>query len=238
MTKALTAAAVARLKPGPKRRSIRDAGMRSLFLIIEPSGRRSWMMRFRAPSGRIGKMTLGPVDLSGHEPKGEPQIAQPLTLAAARQLAAAVHRERLLGRDPVADHKARKHRLLAEIEERNASGFALAARQFIEEHARPKTRRWQETAKMLGLRPEDLSPIPGGLALRWGDKPVAEIDVHDIGGAISEARRIGIPGRPVRNPGISEARERALLAALSSLFGWLMRQRRITANPCAGIRLS
>lgn len=112
------------IKPGTKRRSIRDAGARSLFLIIEPSGRRSWMMRFRTPSGRIGKMVLGPVDLSGREPKDEPQIGAPLTLAAARQLAAAVHRERSQGRDPIADHKARKHRLQAAIEERDARGFA------------------------------------------------------------------------------------------------------------------
>lgn len=39
----------------------------------------------------------------------------------------------------------------------------------------------------------------------------------------------------MRNPGLSEARGRALLAILSSLFGWLQRQRRVTANPCAGI---
>ncbi|MFY9991813.1 MAG: integrase arm-type DNA-binding domain-containing protein, partial [Rhodoplanes sp.] len=97
MTKPLTAAAVAKFRPGRKRRRIRDLGARSLFLIIEPSGHKSWLMRFRTPSGRIGKMTLGPVDMSGKEVKGDPQIGQPLTLAAARLLAAEVHRERALG---------------------------------------------------------------------------------------------------------------------------------------------
>ena len=82
MTKPLTAAAVTKFKPGRKRRRIRDLGARSLFLIIEPSGHRSWQMRFRTPSGRIGKMTLGPLDLSGQEVKGDPTIGQPLTLAA------------------------------------------------------------------------------------------------------------------------------------------------------------
>ena len=47
---------------------------------------------------------------------------------------------------------------------------------------------------------------------------------------------LACPGREVRNPGLSEARGRALLAILSSLFGWLQRQRRVATNPCAGIR--
>ena len=235
MTKPLTAAAVAKFRPGRKRRRIRDLGARSLFLIIEPSGHKSWQMRFRTPSGRIGKMTLGTVDLSGQEVKGDPKIGQPLTLAAARLLAAEVHRERALGHDPVADHKARKHRQRTEIAEGNASSFAAVARQFIEEHARPHTRRWQETARMLGYQPEDLSLIPDSLAVRWGDRPVGKIDSHDVWSVVDEARRLGVPGREVRNPGLSEARGRALLAILSSLFGWLQRQRRVTANPCAGI---
>ena len=88
---------------------------------------------------------------------------------------------------------------------------------------------------MLGYWPEDLSPIPGGLAVRWGNRPVGEIDGHDVWSIIDEARRLGVPGRPVRNPGLSEARGRALLAILSSLFGWLQRQRRVATNPCAGI---
>ena len=61
MTKPLTAAAVAKYRPGPKRRRIRDAGARSLFLVIEPSGHKSWQMRFRRPDGKPGKLTLGPV---------------------------------------------------------------------------------------------------------------------------------------------------------------------------------
>ena len=39
----------------------------------------------------------------------------------------------------------------------------------------------------------------------------------------------------MRNPGFSEARGRALLAILRSLFGWLQRQRRVATNPCAEI---
>jgi integrase len=232
----LTDAAVRKLRPDPKRvRVIRDLGARSLYFVIAPSGHKSWMMRFRRPGGKPGKIVLGPLDLSGRELEGVPQIGQPLSLAAARALAAAVHRDRALGRDPVADHKARRHRQKAELEERGANTFANAARQFIEEHAVPKTRRWPETARLLGLQPEDLSPILGGLAIRWGDRPVRDIDSHDIWSAIDEARRIGVPGRAVRNPALSDARGRALFAALSSMFGWLQRHRRVEGNPCANI---
>src|SRR4249919_2431922 len=87
MSKYLTAAAAAKLRPSPKRRRIPDGGARSLFLIIEPSGHKSWQMRFRTPAGRIGKLTLGTFDPSGRELAGEPQIGQPLTVAAAHALA-------------------------------------------------------------------------------------------------------------------------------------------------------
>src|SRR5262245_7952615 len=106
--KMLTDAAVKKLKPIPgRRRIVRDAGARSLYLVVQPSGHKSWVMRFRRPSGTPGKISLGPVDLSGREIAGEPAIGMPLTLTGARQLAAQVHRERVLGRDPVADHKVR-----------------------------------------------------------------------------------------------------------------------------------
>src|SRR5438874_11199569 len=97
----LTDAAIAKLKRGATRRRIRDLGSQSLFLIIEPSGRKGWQMRMRRPGGKIGKITLGPVH-SGDEISGEPVIGMPLTLRAARQLAAEVHRQRSLQRDVIA----------------------------------------------------------------------------------------------------------------------------------------
>jgi integrase len=240
---ALTDAAIERYKPKAKRRRIRDAKATSLFLIIEPSGHKSWQMRFRRPDGKPAKITLGPYGKV--ELKGDPQIGQPLSLKAAHQLAAEVHRHRALGADVVGDHKARKHRQRAEIKERAATGFAACARQFVVEHktksgAHP--RRWRETARLLGLiypPGSDLKSEPetakGGLAERWADKPVAEIDGHDVWSVIDEARRMGIPGRQRRNKGLSEARARALFATLSNLFGWLQRHRRIAGNPVAGV---
>jgi hypothetical protein len=237
LAKVLTAAACAKYQPGPKRRAIRDGGARSLYLVITPAGAKSWMMRFRRPDGRPGKLVLGPLDTSNHELKDAPQIGQPLTLVAARVLATKVLRERALGRDPIADHKARKHRQRSEREQATNNSFAAVARRFIEEHARPKTRRWYETSKLLGLRPDDLDPVPGGLAQRWSGRPVASIDGHDIWLVIDEARRVGVPGTVARTPGLSDIRPRTLWAALSSMFSWAQHHRLVEVNHCGGVHV-
>jgi integrase len=235
MTKPLTAAAVAKYRPGPKRRRLRDHGARSLFLVIEPSGHKSWQMRFRRPDGKPGKLTLGPVH-DGDEIAGDPVKGMPLTLAGARQVAADIHRQRALGGDPVAEHKARKHRERAEQEERHAGAFAACVRSYIDEHAKPKTRNWREVAKLLGLHyPLDggePTETKGGLLQQWAAKPIRDIDGHDIWNVIDEARRIGVPGLEARNPDKSEARARGLFVALSSFFTWAQRHRLIEVNPC------
>ena len=237
MVKTLTDAASRKFAPGKERRRIRDGGARSLFLVIEPSGHKAWQMRFRTPTGRIGKITLGPFDQSGRELKDDPQIGQPLSLRAARQLAASVHRERALGHDPVAEHKARRHRRRSEVEDRAANTFGSCVRAYVDEHARPQTRNWEGTALLLGLRYIDGKPTEtrNGLVARWQAKPVREIDSHLVWGVIDEARRLGIPGIRARNHKKSEARARALFVALSSFFGWLKRERRVEGNPCSNL---
>ena len=242
MARRLTAAAVARLRPGKQRREVRDASAEGLYLIIQPSGVRSWALRFRRPDGRPTKLTLGGLNLSGKPTNGEPQLGAPLTLSEARWMAAEVHRRRAAGRDVVADYAAEKQRQRVAIRERSANTFGAAARDFVAEHARRKTRRWRDTAKLLGLSyPADDGSEPikakGGLAARWADKPVADIDGHDIHAVIDEARRHGVPGMNRRTEGISDARGRLLARALSKMFSWLVAHRRIGSNPCDGVHV-
>ena len=104
MSKRLTAAAVERLRPGTARLEIADAGSEGLRLVIQPSGAKSWAMRFRRPDGKNAKLTLGSVDLSGREGREAPRIGQPLTLREARLVASDVHRRRASGIDVVAEH--------------------------------------------------------------------------------------------------------------------------------------
>jgi integrase len=235
MPKPLTAAAVRRFAPAATRRRIPDPGMQSLFLIVEPSGRKSWQMRFRTTASRIGKMTLGPVALDDSELPDEPVIGQPLSLAAARQLATRIHRERKLGHDPIAEHKATKERQRVAVVEAADNAFGAAAKKFIEQYARRKIRRWKEQARLLGWQPtgdDGLAIIPGGLAQRWGDKPVGKIDGHDVHALIVEVRERGAPGLERRSEEPTESRARAMLSVLSRLYRWLLQHRRVEANPC------
>jgi integrase len=249
----LTDAAVRRLKPGTKLRWIRDAGARSLYLLIAPrrdgdkrNNAKSWLMRFRDLDGRPRKIVLGPYDLSGYELKDTPQIGQPLGVAAARALAADVHRRRMAGEDVAAEHRARKIRRRTEAAEKVTLAFGTCAVEFVRDyrtkwHSRP--RRWFEYAHILGLHwPRDCDPtkvepevIRGGLAERWADKPVTEIDEADIITTVEAARKHGIPGLERHNDSISENRGRNVYAVLSIFFRWLQARRRVLRNVCRDI---
>jgi integrase len=233
--KTLTAAAVRNLLPGKKRLEIPDAGCPGLRLIVQSTGHKSWALRFRRPDGRPSKLTLGPVDLLGTETPDEPVVGGPLTLAAARKLAADFQRQRAFGRDVIADHNTAKRRRRSEYADRTANAFGAAAKAFIEGHAK-KTRSWATSARLLGLKPASLEPMKGGLAERWGAKPVAEITAHDLHELIDEIRAVGVPGLARRRQGPSDSVARVSLARLSKFFSWLMMERRLVEkNPCAGV---
>jgi integrase len=234
----LTDAAVRKFKASKARREIRDGQCAGLYLVIEPTGHKSWALRFRRPNGKSAKLHLGTVDFSGFEAKDAPVRGTPLTLAGARALAAEVHRQRRRDRerDVVADYAAEKRRRHATREASAKSTFAAAARDFVEEYARKKQRRWPETARLLGLDPKkELAIIRGSLVDRWVDNPIAKIDGHDIFGVVEETRRSGAPGLERRNDGPTESRARAMLSCLSTMFGWLVQKRRVEKNPCAGL---
>ena len=233
----LTAASVKKYAPSAKRREIPDARASGLYLLIQakPSGAKSWALRFRRPDGRPAKLTLGPVDLSARETRDDPVIGAPLTLGQARELAAQIHRKRQRGIDVVDEHRAEEARKSTAAADLAANTFGKCVREFFIDYRtkrHTRQRRWRDDAILLGLRyPMGADPavtepelIKGTLADTWQDKPVAAIDGHDIHSVVDDARRH-----------VGASRGRKLYAALSVLFGWLMRQRRITSNPCAGV---
>jgi integrase len=194
-------------------------------------------MRFRRPSGQPAKLTLGSVHVGAtKEPDITPTIGGHLTLAGAHRLVAELRHKIAQGRDPAAIHQAEKRRIRTAAVDAAANTFAACAKAFIEQHARVKVRRWKELARLLGLKPEDLTLIPKGLADRWAQRPVFEIDGYDIHAVVDEARRLGVPGAQRRiADGSVESRARKLYAVLSKMFAWLIRDRRVTANPCASV---
>ena len=162
-------------------------------------------------------------------------IGAPLTLASARRLATELHRQRAMGKDVV----AARHREKLERKVRGAKTFAQAAIDFVEQHSMRKTRRWQDRARLLGVRPAvrggSLELIPKGLADRWRDRPITEIDGDHVHAIIDEVRERGVPGLEKRVDGPSESRALAMFATLSKLLSWLVERRRISQNPCIAV---
>lgn len=94
MAKGLTAKQVENIRPRATRVELPDAGCRGLYLVVQPSGARSWAVRYRY-GGKPRKLTL------------EPEAgAPPLTLAAARRLAADALLRLEKGTDPA---EAKRH---------------------------------------------------------------------------------------------------------------------------------
>ena len=135
MSKALTAAAVQKVKPDPKnRREIPDGLLPGLYLVVQPSGARSWAVRYRY-GGKPRKLTVG----------SYPALELGEAREAARQALQRVQK----GGDPAADKKAGRHR----SEDDTSDNFAAVARLFLERYAKPKNRSWRETARLIGLVP-------------------------------------------------------------------------------------
>jgi integrase len=245
MATKLTTAAVLKYAPKGERREIGDTTT-GLVLVIQPSGAKSWAMRFRRPSGVAAKLTLGPLDASDRETLDDPVLGAPLTLGQARELANRINRERARGIDVVEHYKAEASRKRAAAADEAANTFGGAAKEFFIHHTTKwgtRPRRWRDDARLLGLRwapgsdPAEVEPeiIRGGLADTWSSKPVAQIDAHDIIAAIDDAAKNGVPGLEKANPSASPARGRKMFAALSGLFRWLQQRRRIAVNPAKGV---
>ena len=90
MAKALTDFAIKNTKAEAGRREI-AAGARGLYLVVQPSGVKSFAVRYRI-RGRPQKLTLGrwqsPSDIAAMKGSPDPKIGEPLSLASARKLAA------------------------------------------------------------------------------------------------------------------------------------------------------
>ena len=86
MAKALTAIAVANLKPRLKRWEKSDPGCRGLRVRVFPSGHKTFIVRYRF-RGLQCNLTLGPclTERGVAESGTTPELDTPLSLAAARE---------------------------------------------------------------------------------------------------------------------------------------------------------
>src|SRR5258708_6191651 len=115
------------MRPGPQRREIPDGGCTGLYLIVQPSGKQSWALRYRL-NDKPKKLTLDDVT----------------SLAAARKAAADALHELAQGVDPAAKKFAAEAAAEKAAADRAGDTIDNLAKQFIQRHAnkkRPSTRQ-------------------------------------------------------------------------------------------------
>lgn len=103
MAKAFTTKSIEAMKPGKDRREVPDPSLSGLYLVIQPSGAKSWALRYRF-DGKPRKVTLGKLRPEGMD-EGTDGF---LGLAEARAAAGAALETLHNGRDPGAVKKAEK----------------------------------------------------------------------------------------------------------------------------------
>jgi integrase len=155
MAKPLTAIAVAKARGGSGRREIPDGGCRGLYLVVQPSGVKSWAARYRY-RGRPTKLTLGTVLIAARaESDQAPEVGAPLSLASARELCARVLREAQVGGDPAeAKRRQRQEQHAAETDTLQA-----ISEEFLRREG-PRLRTLNQRRTDLGLLYPDLGRLP------------------------------------------------------------------------------
>ncbi|HMB14568.1 MAG TPA: integrase arm-type DNA-binding domain-containing protein [Roseovarius sp.] len=105
MARAFTTKAVEAVKPDTNRREIPDPSLAGLYLVVQPSGGKSWALRYRY-AGKPKKLTLGKWPIMG--------------VAAARAAATEAIEAVEHGSDPgAAKKKAKAERIEAQLSERD-----------------------------------------------------------------------------------------------------------------------
>jgi integrase len=155
----LTDLAIKNLKPGPVRREIPDHGCAGLYLIIQPSGYKSFAARFRF-RGKPRKLSLGI-----------------MPLAAARRAATAALHEAKEGRDPTLAKQQEK----AEQRTVAATTFRSVAEKYM--GLKAGMRRSGDEVTFSGdirTAPRRLRDLERAVFPTLGHRPVAEIKRSEI----------------------------------------------------------
>jgi integrase len=206
----LTEAAVAKKKPNAKKRiEIHDA--LGLYLIVQPSGAKSWAYRYRY-GGRSRKLTLG---------------SYPSTdLANARKRLAAERIRVQGGADPVTEYR---------VASTAVDDYATVVVEYVQRYAKPKNKGWRETARLIGLVPDPKSDVrddpatfiaqKDGSVKKWGNRKISEITRADINRLLDGIVDRGAPIAANR-----------VFAALRNFFGWAEARYPLKENPCERVK--
>ena len=161
-----------------------DKALSGFFVRISQDGKKSFGVMYRK-AGQLRRMKLGTYPL--------------LTLKKARREAAKVLRNTELGLDPAIEKKHDRH----------AETFEQVAKEYLEHHAKPKKKSWEEDERIIN---KDLLP-------EFGNRQAKDITRRDV--------RAFLEGKGATAP-IMANRIRALL---KKIFNWAISADILETNP-------
>lgn len=218
MSRPLTVRAIDAARPRASRYEMPDVRVAGLFLVVQPSGAKSWAWRYRF-NRRPRKLTIGAY-LAERREERVPLLGEAHTLGEARAAAEEAANLVLEGIDPAATRRI-------EVESSRAKadtvGFAIDEykSRYVGATNRPRT---QEVVNAF---------LEGYVRPAWGEaklKVISSKDVRALIRSASEARLVN--NRRRGGPGVAKLG----YAVLSRLFGWCVEEGLIKASPVEGTR--
>lgn len=210
----LTIKAVENAKPGASRREIPDGAVVGHYLVVQPSGAKSWALRYRF-DGKPRKLTIGSVLLKREgDEVAELPLGQPMTLIEARRAARQALQTIAEGRDPCETKQEAKAARKADTANGNDT-VAKQGERFIARYAKPRNKAWRETQRQFD---KEIIPV-------LGKKRVGDVTKRDI---IALLDGIVDRGAPVT--------ANRILATLRKFFGWMLERDIVDASPVVGLK--
>ncbi|CAN7173412.1 tyrosine-type recombinase/integrase [Mesorhizobium caraganae] len=215
-SKVLTVETVKSAKPNPSKRVERpDAALPGLYLIIQPSGVKSWALRYRF-AGVPKKLTIGPVLTERSEPAGNDLLfGVPMTLTEARSASRRALQAIAEGKDPSHAKKLSKA-LQAVAAQPDKDTVRILGESFIERYAKPRNRSWAEVERQFKV---EIYPL-------WGERRVKDITKRDVLDLLDGIIDRGSPVTANR-----------VFASVRKFFSWLIDRDVMTASPCVGVKM-
>jgi integrase len=182
---------VDKLKPTPGQQvDLFDKLVPGFGVRVSPNGSKTYFIIYRH-QGRQRRLTLGRANIIG--------------LAAARKAAKDAKALLAQNKDPALERKRSQRPPQA--------SFRWLVQEFVEKHAKIKTKSWEETRRILQ---RDFVTI-------WGDRDATLIDKHDVNEVIDAIAK--------KHPGAANH----AFAHVRKLFNWAVQRGYIETSPCLGL---
>jgi integrase len=172
MSNRLTTKTVKHIKPTATRREVPDGEIRGMYLAIQPSGAKSYVLRYRH-GGKPRKLTIGGAEMG---------------LGEARKLAASARASIAAGKDPQGDKAASRVTAKEATREKAAAArdsVAAVVGQFIDKYVK-RTRKPTTASEYVRLLNKE---IVGA----WGERRLSGISKSDVNALLDDIVERGAP---------------------------------------------